>query len=51
MMGITHAGGGPAVDTADPAYQTFQRLGVRNGPPRFGHLPMVMGRQPEAVQT
>jgi glutamyl-tRNA synthetase len=26
-----------------PIYQTLQRLGVGNGPPRFGHLPMVMG--------
>jgi len=26
-----------------PLYQTLQRLGVVNGPPRFGHLPMVMG--------
>jgi glutamyl-tRNA synthetase len=47
MMGITHVLRGEDLLSSTPRqvplYQTFQRLGVGNGPPRFGHLPMVMG--------
>jgi glutamyl-tRNA synthetase len=47
MMGITHVLRGEDLLSSTPRqiplYQTLQRLGVGNGPPRFGHLPMVMG--------
>jgi glutamyl-tRNA synthetase len=47
MMGITHVLRGEDLLSSTPRqiplYRTLQRLGVGNGPPRFGHLPMVMG--------
>jgi glutamyl-tRNA synthetase len=47
MMGITHVLRGEDLLSSTPRqiplYQTLQRLGVGDGPPRFGHLPMVMG--------
>ena len=47
MMGITHVLRGEDLLSSTPRqiplYQTLQRFGVGNGPPRFGHLPMVMG--------
>jgi len=47
MMGITHVLRGEDLLSSTPRqiplYETLQRLGVGNGPPRFGHLPMVMG--------
>jgi glutamyl-tRNA synthetase len=47
MMGITHVLRGEDLLSSTPRqvplYQTLQRLGVGSGPPRFGHLPMVMG--------
>jgi glutamyl-tRNA synthetase len=47
MMEITHVLRGEDLLSSTPRqiplYQTLQRLGVGNGPPRFGHLPMVMG--------
>jgi glutamyl-tRNA synthetase len=47
MMGITHVLRGEDLLSSTPrqipVYLTLQRLGVGNGPPRFGHLPMVMG--------
>jgi glutamyl-tRNA synthetase len=47
MMGITHVLRGEDLLSSTPRqiplYQTLQRLGVGAGPPRFGHLPMVMG--------
>jgi glutamyl-tRNA synthetase len=47
MMGITHVLRGEDLLSSTPRqipiYQTLHRLGVGNGPPRFGHLPMVMG--------
>jgi glutamyl-tRNA synthetase len=47
MMGITHVLRGEDLLSSTPRqiplYQTLQLYGVGNGPPRFGHLPMVMG--------
>ena len=47
MMGITHVLRGEDLLSSTPRqiplYQTLQRFGVGSGPPRFGHLPMVMG--------
>jgi glutamyl-tRNA synthetase len=47
MMGITHVLRGEDLLSSTPRqipiYETLQRLGVGTGPPRFGHLPMVMG--------
>jgi glutamyl-tRNA synthetase len=47
MMGITHVLRGEDLLSSTPRqiplYQTLQRFGVGHGPPRFGHLPMVMG--------
>jgi glutamyl-tRNA synthetase len=47
MMGITHVLRGEDLLSSTPRqiplYQTLHRLGVGSGPPRFGHLPMVMG--------
>jgi glutamyl-tRNA synthetase len=47
MMAITHVLRGEDLLSSTPRqiplYRTLQRLGVGNGPPRFGHLPMVMG--------
>jgi glutamyl-tRNA synthetase len=47
MMGITHVLRGEDLLSSTPRqiplYLTLQRFGVGNGPPRFGHLPMVMG--------
>jgi glutamyl-tRNA synthetase len=47
MMGITHVLRGEDLLSSTPRqiplYDTLHRLGVGQGPPRFGHLPMVMG--------
>jgi glutamyl-tRNA synthetase len=47
MMGITHVLRGEDLLSSTPRqipiHQALQRLGVGDGPPRFGHLPMVMG--------
>jgi glutamyl-tRNA synthetase len=47
MMGITHVLRGEDLLSSTPRqiplYRTLERLGVGSGPPRFGHLPMVMG--------
>jgi glutamyl/glutaminyl-tRNA synthetase len=47
MMGITHVLRGEDLLSSTPRqialYDTLHRYGVGNGPPRFGHLPMVMG--------
>ena len=47
MMGITHVLRGEDLLSSTPRqiplYRTLQQMGVGNGPPRFGHLPMVMG--------
>src|SRR3954453_4809132 len=47
MMGITHVLRGEDLLSSTPRqiplYQTLHGLGVGNGSPRFGHLPMVMG--------
>ncbi len=47
MMGITHVLRGEDLLSSTPRqiplYQTLQQMGVGHGPPRFGHLPMVMG--------
>jgi glutamyl-tRNA synthetase len=46
-MGITHVLRGEDLLSSTPRqiplYRELQRLGVGSGPPRFGHLPMVMG--------
>jgi glutamyl-tRNA synthetase len=47
MMGITHVLRGEDLLSSTPRqiplYRTLQQMGVGHGPPRFGHLPMVMG--------
>ena len=47
MMGITHVLRGEDLLSSTPRqiplYRTLQKMGVGDGPPRFGHLPMVMG--------
>jgi glutamyl-tRNA synthetase len=47
LMQVTHVLRGEDLLSSTPRqialYQTLQRLGVGSGPPRFGHLPMVMG--------
>ena len=47
MMGITHVLRGEDLLSSTPRqiplYRTLQSYGVGTGPPRFGHLPMVMG--------
>jgi glutamyl-tRNA synthetase len=47
MMGITHVLRGEDLLSSTPRqipiHETLQRFGVGTGPPRYGHLPMVMG--------
>jgi glutamyl-tRNA synthetase len=49
MMGITHVLRGEDLLSSTPRqipiHQTLHRFGVGDGPPRFGHLPMVMGEE------
>jgi glutamyl-tRNA synthetase len=47
LMGITHVLRGEDLLSSTPRqialYQALERLGIGTGPPRFGHLPIVMG--------
>ncbi len=47
MMGITHVLRGEDLLSSTPRqialYAALLEIGIGNGPPRFGHLPMVMG--------
>jgi glutamyl-tRNA synthetase len=47
LMGITHVLRGEDLLSSTPRqvalYDALQAIGIGNGPPRFGHLPIVMG--------
>ena len=47
LMGITHVLRGEDLLSSTPRqmalYDALARIGIGNGPPRFGHLPIVMG--------